>query len=142
MKLPLEGLLDTGLKLIDKIIPDPAERDRAKLALMQAQQNGDLEMLRVEQAPLFAQVDLNKIEAASGSLFIGGWRPAVGWICAGAVAWHFVLADLFSFMLSTAGFTIPAMPELDIQELLGLLMAMLGIGTMRTAEKFKGVAAK
>ena len=29
-----------------------------------------------------AQIQLNAVEAATGSLFIAGWRPAVGWCCA------------------------------------------------------------
>lgn len=142
MKLPIEGIVDTGLKIIDKIIPDPVEKERAKLALYEAQRSGDLEEMRTSQAPLLAQIDVNKIEAASGSLFIGGWRPGVGWVCVAAIAWHFVLVDFLTFALNALGIDAPAMPSLDIQELLGLITAMLGIGYYRTREKIEGVAAR
>lgn len=142
MTIPILGIIDAGMKIIDKVIPDPEARDKAKIALLEAQQRGELEELRVRQAPALAQIEVNKTEAASANIFVSGWRPAVGWVCVAAVLWHFVLVDFLVFALSLFGATIQAMPQLDIQELLGLLFAMLGIGTMRSVEKINGVAAR
>ena len=138
MKFPLEGVVEAGLKIIDKVIPDPAARDAAKLALYRAEKDGELEEARLELQPLLAQIELNKIEAASAGIYKGGWRPAIGWVCAGAIAWHFALVDLLTFMLNAAGLGVPAMPGLDIQELLGLVTAMLGIAGYRTLDKKNG----
>lgn len=135
----LLSLLPTVAGIIDKIIPDPAARDAAKLALAQTN-------LEAELRPLLAQIEVNKVEAASNSLFVAGWRPAVGWMCVLAVGWHFVVMDFFIFLVNILAevldltISIPSLPSLDIQELLGLLMAMLGIGTMRSFDKKNGVA--
>ena len=69
----------------------------------------------------------------------GGWRPAVGWVCAAAFAYHFVLKDLIVFCASLAGAEIPELPEFDMSTLLTVLGGMLGIGSLRTYEKQKGI---
>jgi hypothetical protein len=86
-----------------------------------------------------AQIEVNKAEAASGSLFKGGWRPAVGWVCAIAFAYHFILKDLIIFGCSIGGIDIPELPEFDMGTLLTVLGGMLGIGGLRTYEKQKGL---
>ena len=86
-----------------------------------------------------AQIEVNKAEAASGSLFKGGWRPAVGWVCAIAFAYHFILKDLIIFGCSIGGIDIPELPEFDMGTLLTVLGGMLGIGGLRTYEKQKGI---
>ena len=86
-----------------------------------------------------AQIEVNKAEAASGSLFKGGWRPAVGWVCAIAFAYHFILKDLIIFGCSIGGIDIPELPEFDMGTLLTVLGGKLGIGGLRTYEKQKGI---
>jgi len=87
-----------------------------------------------------AQVEVNKAEAASGSLFKGGWRPFVGWICGFALLYHFILSPLIIFIVALAGATIPPLPEFDMGSLMTVLLGMLGIGGLRTYEKQKGLA--
>jgi hypothetical protein len=91
------------------------------------------------QQALLAQLEINKAEAASGSVFKGGWRPAVGWVCAIAFAYHFILKDLIIFGASFAGLELPEMPEFDMGTLLTVLGGMLGIGGLRTYEKKSGL---
>ena len=91
------------------------------------------------QEQVLAQLEINKAEAASGSLFKGGWRPAVGWVCAIAFAYHFILKDLIVFGVSFAGMDMPDLPEFDMGTLLTVLGGMLGIGSLRTYEKQKGL---
>jgi len=86
-----------------------------------------------------AQIEVNKAEAASGSIFKGGWRPAVGWVCAIAFAYHFIIKDLIIFGCSFAGIDVPELPEFDMGTLLTVLGGMLGIGGLRTYEKQKGI---
>ena len=89
-----------------------------------------------EQA--LAQVELNKVEAASGSLFVGGWRPAVGWSCVFAMAVQFVVTPLFGPIIEAT--TGVVMVQLDLSEIMPILLGMLGLGGMRSFEKAKGVA--
>jgi ABC-type lipopolysaccharide export system ATPase subunit len=91
------------------------------------------------QEALLAQLEINKAEAASGSIFKGGWRPAVGWTCAIAFLYHFILKDLIIFGCAIAGVVLPDLPEFDMGTLLTVLGGMLGIGGLRTYEKQKGL---
>mgnify|MGYP003138368319 CR=1 FL=1 len=118
--------------ILDKVIPDADEK--AKLA----HELATMADSHAQQA-LLAQLEINKAEAASGSLFKGGWRPAVGWVCAIAFAYHFILKDLIIFGASFAGAELPELPEFDMGTLLTVLGGMLGIGGLRTYEKQKGI---
>jgi hypothetical protein len=91
------------------------------------------------QQALLAQLEINKAEAASGSLFKGGWRPFVGWICGVALLYHFILTPLILFGVGLSGATIPPLPEFDMSSLMTVLMGMLGLGGLRTYEKQKGL---
>ena len=133
------GLLDTLIgpvtSIIDKIVPDKDQA--AKLAHEIATMS---EKMANEQ--VLAQLEVNKAEAASGSLFKGGWRPAVGWVCAMALFYHFILQPVLLFGVAVAGVAIPALPEFDMASLMPILLGMLGLGGLRTVEKIKGKAAK
>jgi|TARA_R110000787_G_scaffold135542_1_gene247845 hypothetical protein len=85
-----------------------------------------------------AQIELNKQEAAHQSLFVAGWRPFVGWTCGVALAYHFILSPLLSFILVVAGVETP-MPTFEFSQLSTILMGMLGLGGLRSYEKMKGV---
>ena len=86
-----------------------------------------------------AQIEVNKIEAQSKHWFVAGWRPCVGWICAFALAYHFILQPFAIFAISLAGFSYD-LPEFDMNSLMTILMGMLGLGGLRTFEKSKGVS--
>ena len=86
------------------------------------------------------QIDINKAEAAHRSIWVAGWRPFVGWVCGIALAWHFVLSPLIIFGIALSGLTAPTLPEFDMGSLLTVLMGMLGLGGLRTLEKFKEVS--
>ena len=118
--------------ILDKVIPDSDMK--AKLAHEIATMSDN----HAQQA-LLAQLEINKAEAASGSLFKGGWRPAVGWICAIAFGYHFVLQPLLVFVLTASGVDLPDLPEFDMSTLLTVLGGMLGIGGLRSYEKTKGL---
>lgn len=86
-----------------------------------------------------AQIEVNKVEAASRSLFVSGWRPCVGWVCAAALGYTYVLQPMFIFILAQTGHLVE-MPALDIAGLMPILMGLLGLGGLRSYEKVKGVA--
>ena len=129
---PISAALDLGNTLINKVFPDPAQADAAKLELLKLQQSGEL-------VTMTAQTDINKEEAKSASIFVSGWRPCVGWVCALALAYQYLLKPLLTWLLMTLGYNIAIMPGLD-DNLWQLLMGMLGMGGLRTFEKIQGVA--
>ena len=85
------------------------------------------------------QLEINKAEAASGSVFKGGWRPFIGWVCGAAFAYHFVLQPFIVFGVTAAGVDIPELPSFDMGSLMTVMMGMLGLGGLRSYEKKQGL---
>ena len=131
---PISAALDLGNTIINKIFPDPTQANQAKLELLKLQQSGEL-------ATMTAQTDINKEEAKNTSLFVSGWRPAIGWVLALALAYQYLLRPLMTWGTTVAGFNLPPMVGLD-DNLWQLMMGMLGLGGLRTFEKTQGVASK
>lgn len=129
---PITAALDIGGKIIDRLWPDPEKADQAKLELFKMQQAGEL-------AGITGQLAVNQAEAASASPWVAGWRPAVGWVCALALLYQFVLRPLIEFGFLAAGHPLPKLPGID-DNLWQLLAGMLGIGGFRTFEKVRKVA--
>lgn len=95
--------------------------------------------LELEAASMNAQAEINKVEAASSSLFVAGWRPAVGWICAAGLFYGTIGKPFIEFIAQIFGYN-GAFPVIDGKALETTLYGMLGFGTMRTFEKIKGAA--
>ena len=131
---PISAALDLGNTLISRIFPDPAQAADAKLKLLELQQSGELSVMT-------AQTDINKVEASNSSIFVSGWRPAIGWVCALALAYQYLLKPLVMGILPNFGIAIAPLPGLD-DNLWQLMMGMLGMGGLRTMEKMQGVASK
>lgn len=88
-----------------------------------------------------AQIELNKIEAQHNSIFVSGWRPAVGWVCSLALFWHFIGYDLLVWLTPIIWPAAPAPPALNGTEtLVTVLLSLLGLGGLRTVEKINHVA--
>jgi hypothetical protein len=141
---PLAAILGIGSKLIDKFIPDPAQAEQAKLKLLEMQQSGDLAQLAAETDLAKLQIQTNVEEAKNSNIFVSGWRPAVGWCCAAAFAYSYVLLPFAQFLVFTFGTTSMAeqlalAPKLELSEMMPVLFGMLGLGSLRTVEKVKNV---
>lgn len=124
--------------LLDKFFPDPAAAADAKLKLMAMAQNGELAQLDADLKMATGQIEVNKVEAANQSLFVSGWRPAIGWVCGAAFAFKFVLGPLAVVLMAMSGHQI-TLPTFDFTEMSTILLGMLGLGGLRTVEKIKGV---
>jgi len=124
--------------LLDRIFPDPKAAAEGKLELMRMAQAGELAQLDAEVKLITGQIEVNKVEAASQSLFVAGWRPAIGWVCGAAFAFKFILGPAAVVVMAMAGHPI-TLPEFDFTEMSTILMGMLGLGALRTVEKVKGV---
>jgi roadblock/LC7 domain-containing protein len=128
----ITALLPALGTLIDRLIPDRAAAEKAKAEMEQ-------QLVTAANQAALAQVEVNKIEAAHSSVFVAGWRPAIGWVCAAGLAWAFVLAPIASWALVVLGIKAE-LPAIHTDYLLELVLAMLGIGGLRTFEKLRGVA--
>ena len=128
----VSSLIGPVTGILDKVIEDKDQK--AKLAHELATM---ADKLSHEQK--LAQIEVNKAEAASGSLFKGGWRPCVGWVCAIAFFYHFVGQPVIIFVLTVTGVEIPDLPNFNMNTLLTVLGGMLGIGGLRSYEKQKGL---
>ena len=118
--------------LIDRLIPDRAAAEKAKAEM-------ELQLVQAANAAAMAQVEVNKIEAGHSSVFVAGWRPSIGWVCAAGLAWAFVVAPVASWALMVLGVKAE-LPAIQFDHLFELVLAMPGIGGLRTFEKLRGVA--
>jgi hypothetical protein len=130
--IPLvSSLLPIVGEVLDRVVPDKAGNEKAKRdlerTLAQAAVKGQL-----------GQLEINKVEAAHRSVFVAGWRPCVGWVCAFALAFHFIVAPVVEWAGALWGFHLPV-PSFDMDSLLFVLGSLLGIGSLRTLEKTKGL---
>tara|TARA_R100001079_G_scaffold109568_1_gene82699 strand:+ start:935 stop:1318 length:384 start_codon:yes stop_codon:yes gene_type:complete len=121
----LGSLLEPATKLLDKVIEDKDQKNAlaheiATMAERHAQQLAQ------------GQLDVNKVEAAHKSLFVAGWRPAVGWVCAIGLFYNVILANIIGIWVD--------LPEIDTTLLVPVMMGMLGLGAMRSYEKVQGVS--
>lgn len=83
-----------------------------------------------------AQLEVNKVEAGHTSIFVAGWRPFTGWVCSIALAYHFILQPLLTFVMYANGIEI-VLPVFDMGTLTTVLLGMLGLGGMRSFEKIQ-----
>jgi hypothetical protein len=133
---------------VGKVASSLVTTDRERLQMALEDRKLDLEQAKIDQATDLAQVEVNKIEAASTSVFVSGWRPAVGWVGVLGLAYQFLGYPLMQWLwafgqgvdIIPKGLNPP--PDLQTDQLMVLLSGLLGFGGMRTFEKHKGVAAK
>lgn len=126
---PISAILNIGSKIIDKLFPDPAEAAKAQLALLKMQQDGEL-------ATIVAQTDINKVEAASDSIFVAGWRPFCGWVGGAGLAYASIIEPLLRLIASLSGYT-GDFPAIDTTITMQILFGLLGLGAMRSFDKAK-----
>ena len=136
----LDDIIGLGGKLIDKLIPDPAQKDAAKLKLMELQQTGELAQLNADTQLAQGQLDVDKVEAGSSNAYVASWRPTVGYICCAGLGYALVIQPMCVGLIPVFTGHAVSFPTLDTETLLTLLLGMLGLGGMRSFEKVKGVA--
>lgn len=132
-------LLEIGKGIVNRLFPDPAQAAAAQLELLKMAQTGELAQLAAEADIAKAQLAVNAAEAASGNAYASSWRPTVGYICCAGLGYTFLLQPLLPWFAAVFGLVVPPLPALDTNVLMTLLLGMLGIGGMRSAERMKGV---
>ena len=119
--------------VVDKVVPDKVQKSVAmqeiEKALVNNANNINLETIKT-----------NQIEAGHKSVWVAGWRPAIGWSCSLGIAWLFIGHPVATSVAQMLGYTDMVMPTIDTEILLELTLAMLGMAGLRTFEKIKGVS--
>ena len=123
----LEKLIDPISNILDKFVADKDLKQKLEHELK-------TELHRANMA----QIEVNKVEAQHRTVFVAGWRPFTRWVCATALAYHFIIEPVLVFFLSWYGVEIQ-LPQFDMGSLLTVLMGMLGLGGLRTYEKKQGL---
>jgi hypothetical protein len=142
---PLGAIFDLGKFLIQKKWPNPAEQAAEMLKLEALRQKGDIAELTAHVTLISAQLKINEIEATHKSLFVAGWRPATGWACLAGLLYPFFTSLLswglqlasWVFGADVSGFPMP--PKVEAENLVFILIGMLGLGKMRSDDKKNGV---
>ena len=127
----LNSLIGPVTGLLDKFIEDKDKKNQIAYELSTMAEKHAQELLK-------GQIEVNKAEAAHKSLFVAGWRPAIGWVCVLGMAGNFITIPITNMILELigSGVTVPLIPT---AEMMPILMGMLGLGAMRTVEKTKNV---
>ena len=128
----LGKLVDPVSNILDKVIEDKDQKARLAHEISTMAERHAQELAR-------GQIEINKEEAKSRNIFIAGWRPFVGWTCGLALFWHFLGLPVTLFITGWLNIQHPPLPEFDMS-IMTVLLGMLGLGGMRSFEKFKGVA--
>ena len=123
----LEKLIDPISNILDKFVADKDLKQKLEHELK-------TELHRANMA----QIEVNKEEAKHRTVFVAGWRPFTGWVCASALAYHFILEPVIVFALALFVIQL-TLPQFDMASLLTVLMGMLGLGGLRTYEKKQGL---
>ena len=129
----LKGLLGGGgvvegvANAVDKFIETPDEKAAH-----------DLKSKALDLSIALKQMQVNEVEAAHRSIFVAGWRPAVGWVCAAALAYTFILQPFLVYVMALTHPAYQPPPSIDLAGLYPVLLGMLGLGGLRTYEKIQG----
>ena len=127
----IESLIGPVAGLLDKFIEDKDQKARIAHELSTMAERHAQELAK-------AQLEVNKVEAAHKSLFVSGWRPAVGWCCVLGMTGNFMVIPFTNFVLALLAIEV-TIPLIDLETMMPVLMGMLGLGAMRTYEKKQGV---
>lgn len=139
----LPSVAEVAKVLVDRLVPDPAEKDRAQVEVEAALAAREVAIVAAAADIAKAQSAVNLAEAQGNDRFSARWRPSVGWICAAGFAYQFVLAPILTWATNLTGVligaAIPPAPTLSINDLMVVLTGILGLGAFRTAERVTGV---
>tara|TARA_A100000172_G_scaffold48474_1_gene30301 strand:- start:4554 stop:4937 length:384 start_codon:yes stop_codon:yes gene_type:complete len=121
----LSSLIEPATKLLDKVIEDKDQKNALAHEIATMAERHAQELAK-------GQLDVNKVEAAHHSIFVSGWRPCIGWVCALGLLYNTILSNILGIWVEV--------PEIDTTLLVPVMMGMLGLGAMRSYEKVQGVS--
>ena len=127
---------------LDNLFTSDEERMEAERELTKAKRSFDYKESKLVAEQNIAQMEVNKADAKSGSFFQAGWRPAIGWVGAFALAYQFILYPLLVWALAVSSLDIEPPPLIDANALYPIITGMLGIAGMRSFDKLKQTDTK
>ena len=133
----IASLIPTLLPVIGDVIGRFLPED--KEAAAKAKREIEAELTKNLAQIDLAQLDINKAEGQHRSMFVAGWRPFIGWTCGVALAYTYVMQPILVFILAQSGYLVQ-LPIMDLTVMMPVLLGMLGLGGLRSFEKFKGVS--
>jgi uncharacterized membrane protein (DUF106 family) len=95
---PLSLILGVGSKLIDKFFPDPEQKAKAQIELLQMQQNGELAQINADIAEQQELTKRQQSDMASDSWLSKNIRPMT---LIAILAGYFVFALMSAFGMDT-----------------------------------------
>ena len=128
----LGSLVQPVTGLLDKFIEDKDQKNKLAHEISTMAERHAQELAK-------GQLEINKAEAQSRNIFVAGWRPVIGWTCGVAMAYNYVIHPIMIFVLAQLDYLV-ALPALDLGEMMPVLMGMLGLGSLRSFEKYKGIS--
>jgi hypothetical protein len=131
IKMSWLKLIDPISTLLDKFIPDADKRAEIAHQITTMAETNAHEIAK-------GQIGVNEREAAHKNLFVAGWRPFTGWVCASSLAFNYMVLPFVNLALALKGSEVSVEP-LELAIMLPVLLGMLGLGTMRSTERLKGV---
>jgi hypothetical protein len=137
MVLNMMGLITAVLPAVTDVIGRFLPEDKEKRA--KAERDIKKQLTNSLAQIDLAQLGINKTEAGHRSVFVAGWRPFIGWSCGIALCYSYVVQPILVFILAQTGYLVE-LPRMDLGEMMPVLMGMLGLGGLRTFEKFKKVS--
>ena len=121
----LGSLIGPATQLLDKVIEDKDQKAALAHEIATMAERHAQELAK-------GQLEVNKVEAAHHSIFVSGWRPCIGWVCALGLLYNTILSNILGIWVEV--------PEIDTTLLVPVMMGMLGLGAMRSYEKVQGVS--
>ena len=128
----IDKLIGPVTGLLDKFIEDKDQKNALAHEIATMSERHAQELAK-------GQLEVNKAEAQHKSLFVSGWRPAVGWCCVFGMMGNFMVIPFTNFVLALLKIDV-VVPLIDTATMMPVLMGMLGLGAMRTYEKKSGVS--
>ena len=131
---PFTAAMNLGKEVIERIWPDPSQRAEQMYKLEKLKSDNNLAALEGHISLMIAQLQVNAKEAEHKSLFVSGWRPAIGWICGIVLFFNYIVIPLLTIAVQFfEGIEVPA--PMDMSQLTPILAGMLGIAGMRSFDK-------
>lgn len=135
MIIPFDGIASLIQTVISRVFPDKSQEIKQQFDLALAGLTAESEIAK-------AQLAVNQQEASSESWMARNWRPMTGIVCSMSFAWTYFLQPIITYFVVITGHPAPALPALDMGEMMPILFGMLGLGAYRSFEKVKGISVK
>ena len=130
----ISSLVGPVSDILDKVVTDKDLKEKLSHDIATMAERHAHEVVK-------AQIEVNKTEAQHHSMFVAGWRPAIGWVCCLGMAGNFLIIPFVNMALELLE-TGVVVPMIELELMMPVLMGMLGLGAMRTVEKVKKVDRK